>query len=200
MANKLFVFIGPYAAGKNTIVSQLRSMGIHFVPIYTTKIYNRKEHKENTYNTVSREDFVKEKGFMVKVSYKGNYYGVKKDDITEATANHPVSVLILDYNGVKQLTKFIKKNVETIYIMTDYVVLVDRMLRLGLRNDEIKYHLEYAETNKEFDNWKNTTHVVKNTGRLNVAIEQVLAIMGLMTLPPQETFDELVGINRAEGF
>lgn len=193
MANKIFILMGPYASGKNTMVSQLRSMGVHFIPIYTTKIYNPKEHKENTYKTISREEFVKQKDFMVKVSYKGNYYGIRKQDILEASENFRVSISILDFNGTKQLTKFIKQNVETIYLMTDYVVLVDRMLRMGLRNDEIKYHLEYAETNKEFDNWKNTNYVVKNTGRLNVAFEQILSIMGLMTLPPQETLNELVG-------
>ena len=84
--------------------------------------------------------------------------------------------------------------------MTDYVALVDRMLRMGLRNDEIKYHLEYAEANKEFESYKFTNYVVKNTGKLRVTMEQVLAVMGLMTLPSQKEFNRLIRKKGDEGY
>ena len=130
---------------------------------------------------------------MIKNTYKGSYYGVQKDDVLNAMQKNRVTVTILDPNGVRQLAKLMKKNLFSIYLMTDYVALVDRMLRLGLRNDEIKYHLEYAESNKEFESFKFTNHVVKNTGKLNTAMEQVLALMGLMTLPDQKDFNRLIG-------
>ncbi len=70
--------------------------------------------------------------------------------------------------------------------MVDYVTLVGRMLTMGCTNDDIKYQLEYAESNKLFDTWKETTYVVKNTHDPHVALEQILALMGLMHLLPTE--------------
>ena len=190
MANKIFAFVGPFASGKSTVVSQLKSMGIPCLPVYTTKTFKETEKsKTYIYKTMSREEFLNTGDFMVKNSYKGSYYGVKKDDILGALDNNKVSVIVLDANSVKQLSKLVKRSIMSVYLMTDYVALVDRMLRMGLRNDEIKYHLEYAETNKEFDSYKFTNFVVKNTGKLNVTMEQILALMGLMTLPEQKEFN-----------
>lgn len=44
------------------------------------------------------------------------------------------------------------------------------MLTMGCTNDDIKYQLEYAESNKLFDTWKETTYVVKNTHDPHVAL------------------------------
>ena len=191
MANRIYAFVGPYASGKTTIITQLMSMGIPCIKTYTTRDIKDKDPKSKIYTHVSREDFLR-KDFIVKVSYKGHYYGILKADVLWALENNGVTVMVLDVNGIKQISKLIKQNVYTIYLMADYVVLVDRMLRKGLRNDEIKYHLEYAEANNEFENWKTTNYVIKNTGKLNAALEQILAVMGLMTLPPQEKFNQMI--------
>jgi guanylate kinase len=191
MANSLFAFVGPYASGKSTMISQLMSMGIPCIKTYTTKIFKPKMARPDIYETMEKDEFLRQ-DFIVKVSYKGDYYGLLKKDVLTSLDKNKLAVTVLDANGSKQIKKLIKQNIFTIYLMADYVALVDRMLRMGLRNDEIKYHLEYAETNNEFDNWKTANHVVKNTGQLNTALEQVLSIMGLMTLPPQEEFEQLI--------
>ncbi len=191
MANKIFAFVGPYASGKTTIITQLMSMGIPVIKTYTTRPIKESDPHSKIYITSSRDDFLR-LDFIVKVTYKGHYYGILKEDVLEAFENNHITLMILDINGIKQINKLIKQNFYTIYLMTDYVALVDRMLRMGLHNDEIKYHLEYSESNNEFENWKNTNYVVKNTGSLTTAFEQVLSIMGLMTLMPQEEFNKLV--------
>ena len=76
--------------------------------------------------------------------------------------------------------------------MIDDVVFIDRLLRSGCSNDEIKYYVEYAEKNKEFDHWKDVDFVVKNVSSPRVALEQILSIMGLVTLVPQADFDRLI--------
>ena len=192
MANKLFIFEGPRASGKKTIVTQLISMGLHNIPVYSTRQFKEKDGlAKDLYKSISRDDFMKQ-DFLVKTAYKGDYFGVYKKDVQDAMDTRKISLLIMDANGIKQIGKLIKQNVFTIYLMTDYVALVDRMLRMGLRNDEIKYHIEYAETNGEFENFKSANYVVKNTGQVNAALEQVLAVMGLMTLPPDEEFKALI--------
>lgn len=76
--------------------------------------------------------------------------------------------------------------------MVDYVTLVDRMLHMNYSNEEIKYHLQYAENNKEFDNWKLTTHVIKNTGDLKQTLLQLLAIMNLLQPLPAASWQKRV--------
>ena len=68
---------------------------------------------------------------------------------------------------------------------------MERLLRVGCSNDEINYFMEYAENNKEFDKWRVADYVVKNTASPRTALEQILAIMGLVTLVPQADFDKL---------
>ena len=111
MANKIFAFVGPFASGKSTVVSQLRSMGIPCLPVYTTKVFKEREKtKAGLFKTVSREEFLNTGDFMMKNSYKGSYFGVKKDDILGALDNNKISAIILDGNAVKQLSKLVKKN------------------------------------------------------------------------------------------
>ncbi len=188
MVNQIFALMGPHAAGKAAMISQLISMGVNYIPTYTTKIYTgRDKHKRALYHTLKKEEFAA-LDCIVKVSYQGNYFGIKKTDLLGSLEKKKISVIVLTSDGVKQLNKFIKQNLITVYLMVDYVALVDRMLRLGYANEEIKYYLEYAESNKEFDLWKSSTHVVKNVGAPNIALNQLLSLMGLTTLLPPNEF------------
>ena len=185
--NKVYAFLGPHCSGKSTMVSQLMSMGIHYVPTITTKYFDdRYAYKRRLYKTVKPDEYAAEK-FIVNNSYQGNSYGLRKADVLESYQKHKVSIMLMI-----QLSKFINQDLVTIYLMIDDVVFVDRMLRAGCSNDEIKYYVEYAEQNKEFENWKATDYVVKNVSSPQAALEQILAVMRLVTLVPQADFDRLV--------
>lgn len=193
MANKVYAFLGPHASGKASMVSQLMSMGVHYIPTLTTKYFDdRYAYKRRLYQTMKPNDFAKEK-YIIQSDYQGNKYGLRKSDVLESYQKHKVSIMIMmDIEGIKQLSKFINQDLITISLMIDDVVFVDRMLRAGCTNDEIKYFVEYADQNKEFDNYKVTDFVVKNTSTPRAALEQILAIMGLVTLVPQKEFDQLI--------
>ena len=197
MSNMIYALVGPHAAGKATLASQLISMGIHFIPTYTTYQFpsrgrgRQKSKSAALYHTVSREDF-NLLDLVVQFTHKGEFYGIRKEDILNAIEDHHMSVMILENTGIKQLNKLIKNKLCTIYLMVDYVTLIDRMLHDGYTNDEIKYHLQYAENNKEFESWKATTQVIKNTAELSTAMSQLLAIMGLSTIVSQEQFNQLI--------
>ena len=191
--NKVYAFLGPHCSGKSTMVSQLMSMGIHYVPTITTKYFDdRYAYKRRLYKTVKPEEYAAEK-FIVNTAYQGSSYGLRKSDVLESYQKHKVSImLMMDTEGIAQLSKFINQDLVTIYLMIDDVVFVDRMLRTGCSNDEIKYYVEYADQNKEFEKWKATDYVVKNASSARVALEQILSIMGLVTLVSQADFDRLV--------
>lgn len=193
MTNKIYALIGPHASGKTVLIDKLMQLGIHYIPLYTTRQPGKIDSDERFYRFVSKADFFKQE-FVVRVTYKGDYYGILKKDVLSALQEHKISLLMLEANGIKQLTRLLKENFETIFLMVDYLTLVERMIRLGHKNNEIKYHLEYAENNNEFDNWKNATHVVKIKSAKDpgTAFAQVLAIMGLMQLLPPEKLKECV--------
>lgn len=191
--NKVFAFLGPHCSGKSTMVSQLMSMGIHYVPTITTKYFDdRYAYKRRLFRTVKPEEFAAEK-FIVNTSYQGSSYGLRKEDVLQSYQQHKISIMIMmDPAGIKQLSKFINQDLISIFLMIDDNAFVERMLRTGCSNDEIKYYVDYAETNKEFENWKATDFVVKNVSTARVALEQILSIMGLVTLVSQSDFDKLV--------
>ena len=193
MANKIYAFLGPHTSGKSTMVAQLMSMGIHYIPTVTTRVFDdRYAYKRRLYQTVKSADYKNEK-FIVNTSYQAHSYGLRKAEVLDAYKKHRVSVAIMhDVSGIAQLAKFIHQDLVSIFLMIDDEVFVDRMLRAGCSNDEIRYYVETADETGEFDHWRDVDFVVKNTSTARVGLEQILAIMGLVTLVPQADFDRLV--------
>ena len=191
--NKIYAFLGPHTSGKSTMVSQLLSMGIHYIPTVTTRVFDdRYAYKRKIYQTVKSDAYNREK-FIVNNSYQAHSYGLRKSEVLDAYQKHKVSVTIMhDVAGIKQLQKFINQDLVTIFLMIDDEVFVDRMLRAGCSNDEIRYYVETADETGEFEHWRDVDFVVKNTSTARVALEQILAIMGLVTLVPQADFENLV--------
>lgn len=191
MTNKIYALVGPHASGKTMLIGQLMQMGIHYIPTYTTREPGKIDSDPRFFRFVGKSEFFKLE-FIVHITYKGDYYGILKKDVLNALQEHKISLLMLETNGIKQLSRLLRDNLETIFLMVDYVTLVERMLRLGHKNDAIKYHLEYAENNNEFDNWKNTTYVVRNMKDPATALNQLLAIFGLTQIVPPEKFKQLI--------
>ena len=193
MANKIYAFLGSHMSGKSTMVSQLMSMGIHYIPTVTTRVFDdRYAYKRRLYQTVKGDAYKQEK-FIVNNTYQAQSYGLRKSEVLDAYQKHKISIaLIHDVAGIKQLQKFINQDLVSIFLMINDEVFVDRMLRAGCSNDEIRYYVETADETGEFEHWRDVDFVVKNTSTARVALEQILAIMGLVTLVPQTDFDLLV--------
>ena len=197
MENKIYALMGAHGSGKTTLAASLLDMGINFIPVYTTWDFGQqtRSRQSNTcrklFNLVTRAEF-EHMDFVIEFTHKGEAYGYRKDDILNSLRDHTISIMVLEIPGLKPMSKLIKKKLETIFLMVDYVTLVDRLLRMGCSNDEIKRHLQYAESNKEFDLWKICNHIIRNTCDKETALIQLLAIMGLTTLLPQAEFDKLI--------
>ncbi len=191
--NKVYAFLGPHCAGKSSMVSQLVSMGIHYIPTITTKYFDdRYAYKRKLYTTVKPDAYAAEK-LIINSQYQGSSFGIRRADVLDSYQQHKVSVMIMmTPDGIKQLSKFINQDLVTIFLMINEEVFIERMLRAGCSNEEIKYYVEYADENQEFEHWKDVNFVIKNTASARVALEQILAIMGLVTLVPQADFDNLV--------
>ena len=190
--NKVYAILGSHASGKSSMVSQLVSMGLHYIPTVTTKYFDdRYAYKRKLFQTLKPDAYEQEK-LIVNNQYQGSSFGLRRTDVLDSYQEHKVSImLMMNSDGIKQLSKFINQDLVTIFLMINEEVFIERMLRAGCSNDEIKYYVEYADSNKEFEQWKDVNFVIKNTASPRVALEQILAIMGLVTLVPQEEFDNL---------
>ena len=190
--NKVYALLGSHASGRASMISQLVSMGVHYIPTVTTKYFDdRYAYKRKLFQTVKPDAYAQEK-LIVNSQYQGSSFGLRKSDVLESYQQHKISVMVMmNSDGIKQLSKFINQDLVTIFLMINEEIFIERMLRAGCSNDEIKYFVEYADTNREFEQWKDVNFVVKNTASPRVALEQILAIMGLVTLVPQEEFDNL---------
>lgn len=190
--NKVYAFLGPMCSGKTTMVSQLMTMGIHYIPSVTTRVFEERfASKRRLFRTISKDDYNAEK-LIISNSYQGSMFGFRKDDVLDAYRQRKVSIMIMmDVDGIRQLSKFINQDLVTIFLMINDESFVERLLRLGCSNEEINYYMEYAETNKEFEKWKTADYIVKNTSSPRSALEQILAIMGLVTPVSQSDFDKL---------
>lgn len=177
--NKIYAIIGPHASGKTVLINKLRIMGIPYIISHTTRKPRSGERNAQDYFFVGKEEFFK-LDLIEKATYQGEYYGITKMELLKKMQANPINIVMLEQNGFKQLKKFLGDRLESIYIMVDYVTMVERMLARNESNDMIKKNLEYAETNGEFMTWKITNHVVKNVNETNVAINQILALMGLL--------------------
>lgn len=192
MTNMIYALVGPHATGKSTLAAQLISMGLHFIPTYVTggQAHSTITQDSHLYRRVTAEEF-RALDLIARYTHKGEVYGICKKDVLDCLEHHRMSVLLLEPTGIQQLKRLLKKKLSTVYLMVDYVNLVDRMLKMGASNDDIKYHLQYAENNKEFDGWKQADFVIKNIGEPEQALSQLLAIMGLATVIDKDRFAEL---------
>lgn len=177
--NKIYAILGPHASGKTEIIKQLKARGISHIISYTTRRPKAAEKDGVDYHFVDKETFFK-LDLVEKVTYQGEYYGIEKSELLTKMQKNMINIVLLEKNGYKQLKKLLGNRIESIYIMVDYVTMVERMLARQESNDMIKRQLEYSETNGEFDNWKITDHVVKNIKGLCVTVNQILALMGLL--------------------
>lgn len=190
MTNKIFALVGPYASGKATLIKKLMDLGIHCIPTYTTCDAGKLKKDKGIVQYVSKDTFSHGE-WIVKVAYKGDYYGIMKQDMLNAVKTNKISVVVLDQNGVKQISNLLTGHLFTVYLMTDYVSLVDRMLRLGLNNYDMKNHLEYAESDNEFNFWKSADFIIKNVKDIDTAFNQLMAILGLSVNAPKEVIAKL---------
>ena len=87
MKNKLFALVGPHASGKTAIVRELMKAGVHYVPLYTTRspeaYANNPVGAATMYRFMDKADFFKQ-DFLVKITYKGEYYGMMKQEVPKS--------------------------------------------------------------------------------------------------------------------
>lgn len=178
--NKVYALIGPPASGKTSIAKALGKYGIPEMISHTTRQPKPGEQNGIDYHFVSQNEFVPTE-LIEKVNYSGHLYGLTKLEVLNKANKYPVSVVTVERQGLDQLRKLLGNRVESIYILVDRNTIIQRIVSGEDTADDTQQRIEYAEATGEFENWQIADYVVKNTGSLDVAVLQVLAIMGMVT-------------------
>ena len=132
------------------------------------------------YEAIISEEEFNNIDFFHTFHYENIVCAFSKLDIIKAIQQHPISLIQIDKAGLNLLYRLLGEKVESIYIMLDQVNIVQRLLEKNIDTYAIQLKINSAEKAADFSLWENTDHIVKNTADLDLAVKQVLAIMGFM--------------------
>lgn len=146
----MILLIGKTASGKDTILNEIVKLGYKKLVTYTTRPMRPGEVDGINYHYISKEDFLlKDKnGFFAETtsynvaSGETWYYGSAIEDYSKD------KVMIVNPDGVKQISKLKSLNPIVFYIQTDEDVIRKRLLKRGDNKDESERRI--AADDKDF--------------------------------------------------
>lgn len=146
----MILLIGKTASGKDTILNEIIKLGYEKLVTYTTRPRRSGEIEGINYHYISKKEFLlKDRdGFFAEttnynvVSGETWYYGSAIEDYSKD------KVMIVNPDGVKQISKLKSLNPVVFYIQTDEDVIRKRLLKRGDNKDESERRI--AADDKDF--------------------------------------------------
>lgn len=165
----IYLVSGMSGVGKTTIVKSLEEEGLWKECIsYTTRRMRVNEENGITYNYINLEQFInmyENNEFAEATLYGGNLYGIAKEDIENTLLENNNCVIIVDYEGYKQI-KEIYPSAIGLFITMSKEECYQNMLNRGDSIENAEKRISTYE--KEFENYINYEHILENqTGHLD---------------------------------
>jgi len=134
----LIILSGPSGVGKDEVLTRMKKMGrsFHWVITATTRPRRAEEKDGVDYYFLSREKFqqMKDKGqFLEWAKVYGNYYGVPKDEISQALSKGVDAIVKVDVQGAATIKKILP---QAVFIFLVPPSIEDLELRLEQRRSE----------------------------------------------------------------
>lgn len=188
----LIILTGKTASGKDTIRSAIfkKFPNLKKVITVTSRALRRNDVMGVDYHFLTRDEFetrAKDGDFAEYVEYGGNLYGTLKKDL-ESALKHD-TLWKIDPSRAGEVRNFIKrsfspgvaseliKRVVVIYISTPDEVILERLKRRGLSDDEIQKRM--SDDRKIWQKFQNSyDFMVENVpGKLDETINKVITII-----------------------
>lgn len=191
-SNQLIILTGKTASGKDTVMAKLMQKFPELKRVVTTTSRSPRNGEINgvDYNFISEPSFkqkIKSGDFIEWVEYGGNFYGTEKSQIL----NNLNSALIwrIDPSRAGQIRQFIKnsfdqnmtedllKRVLAIYLTVSDAVILERLKKRGLKQEEIKRRMD--EDRRFWEEYRdNYDFVIENIpGKLNETLDRIIGII-----------------------
>ncbi|MBD3238398.1 MAG: guanylate kinase [Candidatus Moranbacteria bacterium] len=185
---KIFVVSGSVGAGKDTILRAIyrRRSDLYWAKTTTTRQPRPGETQGNPYYFISKSAFqdliAQDKLFEYENVYADHYFGMTKSEIKQALKQDQNIIWQIDYRGYNTIKRKYKNlfqdRLVSIFILPPSIKVAEQRIRQRSQLPEkiIKERLELAK--KEIQAGQDYDYTVINKqGRLNLAIDDILAII-----------------------
>lgn len=142
MPGRIYLLIGPTAAGKNTLINHLLQSQpqLIYIPSFTTRPMRDGESENNSYHFVSKEDFTQriiENEFFEYQEVHGNLYGTSIKEFTKIITNNQIGITDVDIMGGLKIKRTWPESITTIFIRpSDPNILVERLKQRHSESEE----------------------------------------------------------------
>jgi guanylate kinase len=178
----LIIISGPSGVGKDAVLARMRKQerSFHYVVTATTRPKRAKERNGVDYYFLSPEEFqqmIDKRQLLEWANVYGNYYGVPKDEITQALSKGIDVIVKVDVQGAATIKKILPQAV-FIFLMPPSMEELERRLiqRRSESSADLALRLEKAQGEIKslplFD-YAITSH----QGKLDDVISQIQAIV-----------------------
>jgi guanylate kinase len=178
----LIVLSGPSGVGKDAVLARMKKQGcpFHYVVTATTRPKRAKEKNGVDYYFISPEEFQQmiDKGQLLEwACVYGNYYGVPKEEISQALSKEKDVILKVDVQGAATLKKILPQAV-FIFLTSPSTEELEKRLRQrrSESSDDLALRLEKAA--EEIRSLPKFDYVItSHQDKLDDVISQIEAIV-----------------------
>ena len=178
--NIMVILSSPSGVGKTTITKKLQQKYQNFkVSIsHTTRKPRSNEVDGIDYNFVSKEKFeklIKNNEFYEYAKIFENYYGTLKKNVDQLFIDNDI-LFDIDWQGTKQLSKFINLNLIKIYLITDSKEELKKRLLKRDENTKDEVEKRFNSFDEDIKHWKDYDYIIINKN-LETCFKQIEKII-----------------------
>jgi len=147
----LVVLSGPSGVGKDAVLARMKKLSrpFHYVVTATTRPRRPREKDGVDYHFLSRRAFqemIDDHRFLESANVYGNYYGVPKDEVSQALARGLDTIVKVDVQGAATIKKILPQAVFIFLAPPSLEALEDRLKRRRSESSQdLALRLERAE-------------------------------------------------------
>jgi guanylate kinase len=146
---RIFVFSGPYGAGRKTIADMVAAtVGMERIIPYTTRIRRSAEVDGQDYHFITREQFTvakKKNEFVEILELDGILHGIKEQEIDEKLEKHGLVYMILNRYGADLMKEKYGDSLVRLFIHADMDTITKRQKERGYSDEVISRQLIYYD-------------------------------------------------------
>jgi guanylate kinase len=175
--------------GKDTVLGRMKERGLpfHYVVTATTRSPREGEKDGVEYHFLSDEQYdrlLNEDGLLENAEVYGRRYGVPRAQVREALARGRDVIMRIDVQGAATIRKLAPEAL-FIFLAPPSRAELEERLRRRRTEDEADFRLRLDTAEREMACREQFDHVVVNEeGRLDEAVERVLAVIAVEKARP----------------
>jgi guanylate kinase len=178
--NIMVVLSSPSGVGKTTLTKKIQQkyQSFKLSVSHTTRSPRSNEVDGVDYHFVSKNEFeklIKEKKFYEYAKIFENYYGTLKKSVDETILKNDI-IFDIDWQGTKQLSKYINLKLIKIYLVTENKKELKKRLVNRNQNTEKEVEKRFNSFDEDIKHWSDYDYILinKNLDNCFKQIEEII--------------------------